>query len=119
MAATPEDSDFTSIQQRLQELTIETRPNPEMAENKQASPLPLMLLTSQSQDPHPNAIGFSLRDYLELIDWAGRAVREGKRGAINGNTPPILERLNLDAFRFVEHLQGKAARPRQRAHDAR
>lgn len=29
----------------------------------------------------------------ELVDWTGRAIREGKRGAIPANVPPILERL--------------------------
>ena len=107
MAATPESSDFTSIQQRLRELTVEFTPG--KTDTIQAPQIPLMSLTPQSQDPHPNGIGFSLRDYLELVDWAGRAVREGKRGAIDGNAPPMLERLNLDPYRFVEHLQGKAS----------
>ncbi len=109
MAATPEDSDFTSIQQRLRELTVEARLTSGKTDDKQIPTIPLMPLTPQSQDPHPNAIGFSLGDYLELVDWAGRAVREGKRGAIDRNAPPILVRLNLDPYRFVEHLQGKAS----------
>ncbi len=44
----------------------------------------------------------------ELVDWPGRAIREGKRGAIDGNAP-ILERLNLNPYRFVEHLSGKTS----------
>jgi len=111
MAATPEDSDFTSIQQRLRELTVVSAPG-EKTDTMPSSHIPLMPLTPQSQDPHPNAIGFSLRDYLELVDWAGRAVREGKRGAIDGNAPPILERLNLDPYRLIEHVQGKASTER-------
>ena len=34
--------------------------------------------------------------YLELVDWTGRALREGKRGAIRSDALPILERLNIE-----------------------
>jgi hypothetical protein len=30
---------------------------------------------TQHEDPHPNAIGFSLSDYLNLVEWSGRAFR--------------------------------------------
>ncbi len=36
------------------------------------------------------------RDYLELVDWTGRIVREDKRGQIDSSLPPILRRLSLD-----------------------
>ena len=38
---------------------------------------------------------FSLCDYLELVDWTGRIIREDKRGEINSSLPPILERLSI------------------------
>ncbi|MFV8781677.1 hypothetical protein ACNKU7_04565 [Microbulbifer sp. SA54] len=44
----------------------------------------------------PEGIPFQLQDYLELVDWSGRCLREGKRGAIDGQLPPILERLQID-----------------------
>ena len=50
----------------------------------------------------------TLTNYLELVDWAGREIREGKRGSINEDAPPILERLNLDPYRLMDHLRGKA-----------
>ena len=34
-------------------------------------------------------------DYLELVDWSGRMVREGKRGKIAAEAPPILIQLDL------------------------
>ena len=43
------------------------------------------------------AISFSLRDYLSLVDWSGRAIRAGKRGYIDSDQPSILKRLNIDA----------------------
>ncbi len=36
---------------------------------------------------HPYAIGFNIHDDLELTDWAGRVVRDGKRGHIPGTSP--------------------------------
>jgi len=66
-----------------------------------------MPMVKQSEDAHPNALGFAFLDYLELIDWAGRVIREDKRGAISRHTPPILQRLGLDAERYLAHLAGQ------------
>ena len=40
---------------------------------------------------------FKLDDYVELVDWSGRIIRDDKRGAINSKLPPIIERLGLEA----------------------
>ena len=32
------------------------------------------------QDQAEDGIPFKLKDYLELVDWAGRAIKENKRG---------------------------------------
>ena len=42
------------------------------------------------------SLPFNLIDYLELVDWTGRIIREDKRGHIKQTTPPILERLVVD-----------------------
>ncbi len=59
------------------------------------------------KDGHENALGFRLIDYLELVDWASRAVREDKQGAIPSDIPPILHRLGLSPDRYLEHLSGE------------
>jgi REP element-mobilizing transposase RayT len=102
---TPEESDFTSIQQRIQQWqhtqsqdkNNKTKSTPEKSYN----PVPLMRLVKQSQDPHRNAIGYTTKDYLELVDWAGRAIRDDKRGAIPNSIPPILERLKLNPKTYL------------------
>lgn len=38
----------------------------------------------------PFGLPFRLTDYLELVDWTGRLIRENKRGSIHSNLPPIL-----------------------------
>jgi hypothetical protein len=45
----------------------------------------------------PDEIGipFELDEYLALIDWTGRILRGDKRGAIEAELPPILERLAI------------------------
>lgn len=103
MASTPEDSDFTSIQQRIRQYA-RTRGTRE-SKNK-ISNIPLMPLVKQHKDSHRNAIGFTVKDYLELVDWAGRAIREGKRGAISEDIPPILQRLGLEALCYLDHIEG-------------
>lgn len=113
IAETPEASDFTSIQQRIHQHSNRSQLNTPAQDKTQT--LPLMPLVKQHKDPHCNAIGFTLKDYLQLVDWAGRAVREGKRGAVSEDAPPILQRIGLEPGRFLEHLQGHAATEDQTA----
>ena len=40
---------------------------------------------------------FLLKDYLELLDWSGRILREDKRSAISSKQPPILDRLAMNS----------------------
>ena len=49
----------------------------------------------------PKGLPFRLNDYLELVDWTGRILRDDKRGAIPDSLPPILERLNMDAKHWL------------------
>jgi len=106
MASTPEESDYTSIQQRIRQYKKTKEEKESIVSN--STPV-LMPLVKQHKDPHSNAIGFTLKDYLELVDWAGRAIREGKSGAISESTPPILQRLGLASSRYLEHVKGRVA----------
>ena len=103
MASTPETSDYTSIQERLG--IAVRRPAETAAEQSQEhglkrKPLPLAGLMPfsgwESNTTPENALPYALPDYIELVDWAGRAVREGKRGFIPGNLPPIFKRIGVD-----------------------
>jgi hypothetical protein len=42
-----------------------------------------------------SGIPFAYQDYLELVDWTGRFIRDDKRGFIESQFPPILNRLNI------------------------
>jgi hypothetical protein len=50
-------------------------------------------------------VPISLEDYLQLLDWAGREVREGKRGAIPEELAPILERLGIESGEVSETVR--------------
>jgi len=86
MAETPETSDFTSIQERI------------------ANPLETTL---RPFDPDAASAGlpFTLQDYLELVDWAGREIQRGKSGYIPTSTPPIMVRLNMQSSPVLAYLQ--------------
>jgi len=84
MAKTPEQSDYTSIQERI------LRPG-ETA---------LRPFAEQEAEGIP----FPLKDYLELVDWAGREVKTHKRGYIPAEIPPILTRLKMDAAPVLDYL---------------
>jgi REP element-mobilizing transposase RayT len=42
-------------------------------------------------------LSLSLCDYLQLLDWTGRQIREDKRGSIPKHLAPILARIGMDA----------------------
>jgi len=112
IAEFPERSDYTSIQQRINSLgkkdkqqevpkkeTVDT-----ISEKETSRAKPVRLMPLINNDKNINAIGFTTRDYLELVDWAGRAVRDHKRGSIPELAPSILDRLELDSDVFLEHM---------------
>ena len=90
MAETPEASDHTSIQQRIRKVLGKDAP-----ESKRTA-VALTPFVGDQRDDMPKGLPFHLDDYLELVDWTGRAMVAGKRGAIPDNLPPILQRLRID-----------------------
>ena len=83
MAKSPETSNHTCIKSRI-----------ETIKGHRKSTLSIEKFVGSK--PEETGLPFVLRDYLELVDWTGRIVREDKRGKINSSLPPILERLSLD-----------------------
>jgi len=53
----------------------------------------------------PEGLPFNLADYLDLVNWTGRAVREDKRGAIAEDLPPILQRIGITPAAWLELAQ--------------
>jgi REP element-mobilizing transposase RayT len=89
MAETPEQSEHTSVKARVEAL--------QKADSaRQANPAHLLPFVGNPRQPMPRGLPFALKDYLALLDWTGRVIREDKRGAIAEAVPPILERLDID-----------------------
>ena len=84
MARTPEQSDYTSIQERIQQPDSE--------------------FLSKLDEKDADAIPINLKDYLELVDWGGREIKHNKRGYIPEHVPPILARLKMDASPVLKYL---------------
>ncbi|WP_328186057.1 hypothetical protein [Marinobacter sp. OP 3.4] len=100
LAETQENSDHTSIQERIAprfNLSEAIQTQSEQLFLKQF-PLPLKPLLNFEdavRNEPQKGILFSLNDYLELVDYTGRIIRPNKRGHIPENQPPILTRLGL------------------------
>jgi len=52
-----------------------------------------------------DSIPYELRDYLELVDWTGRAIAPGKKGTIPESLPPILQRLKLNPDKYLRFIR--------------
>ena len=54
----------------------------------------------------PKGIPMRLTDYLELVDWTGRIIRDDKRGAIPASSDGILNRLGIDESQWLTMTKG-------------
>jgi len=122
IAATPEESDFTSAQERIADLKsadevstadakdaliehgesagwlapVELQPKRKKVREKRSS----------RRASNKGCVFMSLAEYLELLDWTGRQVKPGKRGSVAANAPPILDRLNLSPELWLQTIAG-------------
>lgn len=95
MAATPEQSMQTSIKKRIIDTASQQGLESFVGINQQSIGIP-----------------YTLKDYIELVDWTGRIIRDDKRGHIQNTLPKILDRLSLDknsyrslTTKFEAHFQ--------------
>ena len=104
-----QDSDFTSIQERL--LVFAKKQNEaNKRKPKQSSTIdqPEQLLGFYGSLINPsNVIGinFSLYDYFKLVDWTGRAIREDKCGYIPPEISPILQNLGVQEKNWIKSIK--------------
>jgi len=121
IADTPEGSEYTSIRERIGEVpdgsaeagesmaraTLFRSPAVEgeqLAPAEEARTLPqASLMPFDATGRIPWAVPFDFQDYLELVDWTGRAIREDKRGFIASHQPRILARLAIDGEAFIDY----------------
>ena len=111
MAAIPEQSDYTSIKLRIEHwrkkaeqlsATVEPRKEPQQKEEKDLQPESLMPFVGNPRQPMPFGLAYNLLDYVELLDWTGRVIRDDKRGSIPEDKPSILQRLDITPEHWLE-----------------
>jgi REP element-mobilizing transposase RayT len=100
MAERPEQSEYTSIQERAHQFKQTTDDS-----NSLDTPSGLLPFAGYPRRDMPKGLPFRLKDYLELLDWTGRAILENKRGYIADHHPPILERLQVDPKHWLYMTQ--------------
>ena len=54
----------------------------------------------------PLELPISAAEYIELVDWTGRQLRPGKRGAIAADAPAALGRLATSGAAWTAHVLG-------------
>ena len=89
-ASTLEDSDYTSIQDRIATLT--EKPHENEAKNAMIPLVPI---------PDATAGSLTLEEYIKLVDETGRLIVEGK-ASISKELSPILDRLSISSNHWVD-----------------
>jgi hypothetical protein len=113
LATSPEQSEFTSAQERIRDLKSAEEVSTADAKDTRIehgiragwiAPVDLEPKRksvrekfSDRRTSNQGCIFMSLPQYLELLDWTGKQLKPGKRGTIPKNAPPIPGRLNLSA----------------------
>jgi hypothetical protein len=133
LAQTPETSDHTSAQRRIQgrQAAMTQAESPIVADGEAAvadgdalssaslpdawlAPIPLdealapagpQGSSSSARCSDKGCLPLSLDEYLELLDWTGRQLADGKRGVIPGHLEPILERLDIPTGSWLDLAQ--------------
>ena len=105
----PEASADVSLHQRLQQYEASSASS--SAPPKTISqPLLLPFIRDLKEDKR-KGIPFALCDYLAMVDWIARTQREEKQGCIYSDAPSLLDRMGLDADKFLT-----AVKPHQLSH---
>ena len=115
LAQTPEQSEFTSVAERISELKQtsattaheqpSTPPTAPLAHaecpESMAAPHKALLMPFDATGRLDAAVPFAFDDYLELVEATGRCIRSDKRGAIPSHTPKLLDRLGITPEQFI------------------
>ncbi|RJG47523.1 transposase [Motilimonas pumila] len=90
-----EEQEFTSIYERIQQYKAKQN---EYTEAK----LELLPFERQFDSRQPNEIPFYFEEYLQLVDWTGRAIRDDKRGHIPAHQPKLLHELGIEQDSWLQ-----------------
>src|SRR6185503_2435130 len=131
IATTPETSDFTSVQARIEDRYFSVKvSSPDAIDARTEhgpkagwlSPIALETPRQKVREK-PNhrratnkgCLPMTLDTYLKLVDWTGRQIRRDKPGQIPADCAPILERLNCSAETWLDYVKNFRKRFRNAA----
>ncbi len=102
IAKTPEDSDYTSLQARI---NIKEKQNLKSIYPKLKS----LLEPKMNKAQQAKCLPFKYSDYLELVDASARMARHDKKYRMSQDLPPIFNRLKLrvDATEWASTMSGR------------
>ena len=120
LASTPEESDFTSIQERMRawhremlaqvSVSIGDSRQPTEAsgiccpDNASTDDSTCWLCPIRSDGVRRGILQITAADYFDLVDKSGRLLRTGKRGAIDAELAPILLRIGIKPDAWVDTI---------------
>ena len=107
IASMPEDSEYTSIYARIRSKAVRTLTHHNTGVESQSQTTPTLLQFRSPSTPDEMVLPFYLTDYLTLVDWTGRAIREDKCGSIPDDLPPIVNRLGIDPLQWLKQMGHK------------
>ncbi len=95
-----EEQEFTSIHERIQQYKANK-------DAHQVTKSELLPFERQFNSRQPHEIPFYFEEYLQLVDWTGRAIRNDKLGYIPANQPKLLQELGIEqdsCLQLVSHF---------------
>ncbi|NKB77694.1 MAG: transposase [Gammaproteobacteria bacterium] len=110
VAAVPEESEYTSVKHRIEERRMN-----QQSKNTSSVLMDFRGPHRQGQNGTPvssdieqesaETLPLSFTEYLELLDWSSRVLREDKVGAVTSSTPEILDRLGYGPEQWTSFLR--------------
>ena len=121
IATTPETSDFTSVQARIEDRKSADQVSSVDAKDVRTeqgqkagwlAPIPLEAPRQRVREKpttrrasNKGCLPMSLETYLKLVDWTGRQFRKDKPGRIPESCLPILERLQCSPETWLDYVR--------------
>ncbi|WP_434339542.1 transposase [Motilimonas cestriensis] len=89
-----DEQEYTSIYERIQQ--YQAQQNGGIVKSE------LLPFERQFDTRKPHEIPFYFEEYLQLVDWTGRAIRDDKRGYIPVDKPKLLHELGIEQDSWLQ-----------------